>query len=268
MYRSIRNAIALVASLASVLATSVAARIPATIHHQGMLTDASGVPLSAQVSMTLSLYDLPAMGMPVWSEQQSVPVANGLFDVQLGAGIPIVGGALGGLPFDRPYYLEVAVNGETLRPRHAVVSALPPRRAVIADGVDPNAPLVVGTDDAASCVSGKAGAMRWHAVIQQLQMCDGAAWRSVAIGPQTYTVGGSVAGATGPLSLSNNGSTIQVNGDGQFGFPTPFATGAPYAVSVFGSPAGQACAVTNGAGNVGVSNVTDVIVTCSTRARK
>jgi hypothetical protein len=264
MFRLIGKAIALFTYLTMGLATPVAAQIPSTIHYQGILTDACGVPVTSQVSMTLSLYDVPAMGMPWWSELQTVQVANGLFAVQLGAGMPIVGGPLAGLPFDRPYYLEVAVNGETLSPRQAALSAPYARRAAVADSVDPNSLLVVGTNNAASCVPGTAGAMRWNTAISQLQMCDGAAWRSITVGPQTFTVGGSVMGATGPLILSNNGSTIQVSGDGQFAFPTPFPAGAPYSVSVFGSPTGQVCAVTNATGNVGMSNVTNVLVTCST----
>ncbi|HTU75242.1 MAG TPA: alpha/beta hydrolase-fold protein [Trebonia sp.] len=81
----------------------------------------------------------------------------------------------------------------------------------------------------------------------------------------TYSVGGTVSGLTGPVSLRDNGGDdVTVSADGAFTFPTSLASGTPYAVTVQAEPPGQTCAVTDGAGTVGSANVTSVAVTCAT----
>jgi ribosomal protein S11 len=82
--------------------------------------------------------------------------------------------------------------------------------------------------------------------------------------PATFTVGGTVAGLTGSVTLRNNGGDNLVRTvNGAFAFATPLATGSPYAVTVFSQPAGQTCAVINGSGNIASANATNVVVTCS-----
>jgi large repetitive protein len=79
----------------------------------------------------------------------------------------------------------------------------------------------------------------------------------------TFTIGGSVTGATGPLVLENNlGNDLTVNANGTFTFTTAIASGATYSVTVKTPPSGQACAVTNGTGTVGSANVTNVAIRC------
>jgi hypothetical protein len=81
----------------------------------------------------------------------------------------------------------------------------------------------------------------------------------------TYDLGGTVSGATGALVLSNNGSPLNVAGNGTFTFAQKVAYGSAYAVTVTTAPAGQTCAVANGSGTMGTANVTNVTVTCTTQ---
>jgi hypothetical protein len=92
--------------------------------------------------------------------------------------------------------------------------------------------------------------------------------------PGCYAIGGTVSGLTGSglvLQDSFTNTTLNysgldsdsVTGNGSFTFPTALATGSSYNVTVTTQPAGQTCSVTNGSGNVGTSNITSVVVTCS-----
>jgi hypothetical protein len=78
----------------------------------------------------------------------------------------------------------------------------------------------------------------------------------------TYTVGGTVSGLTGSVTLQNNSSDdiIKTTNDG-FTFPAQ-AEGADYAVTVSTQPTGQTCTVSNGSGTLAGSDVTNVLVTC------
>jgi environmental stress-induced protein Ves len=83
------------------------------------------------------------------------------------------------------------------------------------------------------------------------------------------TIAGTVAGLTGTgLSLLLNGGTPLVVSPGatSFVFPTTIAPATNYTVSVSTHPTspGQTCTVASGTGTVGVGNVTNVAVTCTT----
>ena len=81
----------------------------------------------------------------------------------------------------------------------------------------------------------------------------------------TYTVGGTVAGLNGSVTLANNGGDARtVSAAGAFSFTTPIATGAAYAVTVTAQPANQTCTVTSGSGTMAAANVAGVTVTCAT----
>jgi len=80
----------------------------------------------------------------------------------------------------------------------------------------------------------------------------------------TYTVSGSVSDATGPVTLTNNGTDDQVVAlNGSFSF-TPQIDGSPYAVAASG-PASQTCSVSGGTNGDGSGNINtdDVITTVS-----
>jgi hypothetical protein len=83
-----------------------------------------------------------------------------------------------------------------------------------------------------------------------------------------FTIGGAVSGLLGSgLALQNNGAdTRTIGADGAFTMPTALPQGSPYNVTVAAPPANptQDCAVANGSGVVGTSNVTNIAVSCVT----
>jgi hypothetical protein len=82
---------------------------------------------------------------------------------------------------------------------------------------------------------------------------------------EAYTIGGSVSGlSSGALVLQNNGADdLGVSADGGFTFASALPQGAPYAVTVKTQPADLVCAVADGSGTVGATDVTDVAVSCA-----
>ncbi len=83
--------------------------------------------------------------------------------------------------------------------------------------------------------------------------------------PSKHTLGGTISGLIGSVSLQNNGGdTLTQNNDGNFTFGTPVAQGASYQVTVSSQPTTQTCTVNNGTGTMGGSNVTNVDVNCVT----
>jgi hypothetical protein len=80
----------------------------------------------------------------------------------------------------------------------------------------------------------------------------------------SYTIGGTVTGLSGSVTLQDNGANnLTLTANGAFTFTTSIAAGGPYAVSVLTQPSGQTCAISDGSGTVGSANVTDVAVTCA-----
>jgi len=80
-----------------------------------------------------------------------------------------------------------------------------------------------------------------------------------------HTVGGTVSGLTGTLTLQNNGGDdLDVSADGSFTFATALSDGSAYAVTILAQPAGQTCEVTNGSGTISGADVTTVVVDCMT----
>jgi hypothetical protein len=83
-----------------------------------------------------------------------------------------------------------------------------------------------------------------------------------------FTIGGEVEGYVGSgLQLQNNGlDALAIAANGPFTFADSLPQGAPYSVTVSAQPINPAqdCVVTNGAGAVGTSNITDARVSCTT----
>ncbi|MEO0560187.1 MAG: hypothetical protein AAF170_18630 [Bacteroidota bacterium] len=127
--------------LLQVGAFSAAAQAPATLSHQGYLTNANGEPVDGNVLLTFRLYDADAEGTELWAETVGVEVNEGLFHATLGETEP-----LSGLTFDAPYWLGITVNsGDELAPRFPL-SATPyslhassvADNAVTLDAIDPS----------------------------------------------------------------------------------------------------------------------------------
>ncbi len=103
------------------------AQVPGTISYQGQVDGVSG-----SVELVFRLYSSSVGGTVLWSESHpEVPLSSsGTFSVTLGSST-----SLADLPFDRPYYLEVIIEGNVLTPRTAITASPYARRAAEADGL-------------------------------------------------------------------------------------------------------------------------------------
>jgi len=100
--------------LLTILFTSfVLAQIPQTISYQGVLSDANREPVpDGSYNLSFKLYDSATGGTALWSENQSVTVTSGLFNVILGKVNPL------NVAFDKTYWLGISINqGSELTPR-------------------------------------------------------------------------------------------------------------------------------------------------------
>ena len=92
-----------VAALAFTFTSSAA--IPHLMNFQGKATDKSGVPLNGTYNLTFRVYNSETSGTLKWSEiQPSIPISNGIFQVQLGAVTAL------NLPFDESYWISIEIN--------------------------------------------------------------------------------------------------------------------------------------------------------------
>ena len=88
---------------------------------------------------------------------------------------------------------------------------------------------------------------------------------AVTCAMNAYTVGGTVSGLSGAVTLlDNGGNALLLGANGSFTFSTPVAEGSTYNITVGTQPVIQTCTVTNGSGTMGGSNTTNVTVTCAT----
>ncbi len=59
--------------------------VPGTINFQGALKDANGVPVNDTQIMEFRIYDNPDAGTPLWSEDHTVVITEGIFSEELGS---------------------------------------------------------------------------------------------------------------------------------------------------------------------------------------
>ncbi len=118
-----------VAALLVLMSSPSLAAIPETMSYEGVLLDAEGVPVEdGDYDITFRVYDVDVGGSALWTELQSVPLSDGVFDVILGTVAPL------SLPFDAPYWLGVTIGAEAeLEPRHELAAAPYAHRAKYAD---------------------------------------------------------------------------------------------------------------------------------------
>lgn len=80
---------------------------------------------------------------------------------------------------------------------------------------------------------------------------------------KTYTIGGTISGLHGALVVQNNsGAPLTITQNGPFTFP--IAVESTYDVSIKTQPTGQTCVVSNGTGTISKSNITSVLINCTT----
>ena len=84
----------------------------------------------------------------------------------------------------------------------------------------------------------------------------------------TDTLGGMVTGllGSGLVLQDTQGDTLKIAADGAFVFPTALTVGTAYTVSVLTSPASpyQDCSISNPSGTAGATDITGIVVSCST----
>jgi len=93
---------------------------------------------------------------------------------------------------------------------------------------------------------------------------DDSSWIDYSAPTPTFSIGGTVAGVAGALTLQNsNGTLLIVTTDGSFHFETPMVSSALYNVTVAVPPPAQTCTVAKGSGTVGRASISDVTITCN-----
>ena len=88
-----------------------------TFSHQGRLLTAAGKPVNGNRTITYKLYHDATGGSPVYTQNKTVRVTNGYFNSDFGASDvdPKI--------FAEQTWLEIVVNGETLKPRQKLRAA-------------------------------------------------------------------------------------------------------------------------------------------------
>ena len=74
-----------IVALMAVVVVATAWAVPGTMNYQGTLIDDMGTPVTGDVIMYFHMYDDLTDGTLLWSEQQTVHVSNGIYNIQLGA---------------------------------------------------------------------------------------------------------------------------------------------------------------------------------------
>jgi microcystin-dependent protein len=94
------------------------AAVPHLLNYQGRLTDSSGKPLDGSYNLTFRIYDAETAGNLLWEEiWQGINIQKGIFSTMLGSVSNL------DLSFDKPYWLEIKVNGEIMGPRQRLASS-------------------------------------------------------------------------------------------------------------------------------------------------
>ncbi len=112
-------ALVFLTALVMLLITACSAGLVPQMSYQGVLTDENGQPINGSVQITYRLFNTTTGGSQLYSESETVPVTDGLFNSVVGP-TTVIGGLT---PEDltQPLYLEIQVaNGvytETLTPR-------------------------------------------------------------------------------------------------------------------------------------------------------
>lgn len=90
-------------------AAAAIAQVPRTINYQGRVNGPGGTPITGDHTMTLKIWDAATGGTALYSETQTVTFRGGVFTVAIGGGTP--GGIPASIPFDKQYWLGVAISG-------------------------------------------------------------------------------------------------------------------------------------------------------------
>ena len=116
-------------ALLSLIHSTASAQTAPTISYQGVLQN-NGANVNGTDTLKILIYTAQTGGSPIYSETQTVPVQNGIFNMAIGSVTPL----LPSLDFTKQYYLAVSVNdAPELSPRSEVGFAPYAFRALNAD---------------------------------------------------------------------------------------------------------------------------------------
>lgn len=80
----------------------------------------------------------------------------------------------------------------------------------------------------------------------------------------TYSVGGSVSGINGVITLQvNGGNDFDISENGEYTISGEFTEGFYYSLTVLAQPQLQECVISNGLGSVGSADVGNIVLSCS-----
>jgi hypothetical protein len=91
-----------------VLTGFLLAEIPSTISWQGVLTDENGNLLNGNYQITTKLYDSETASTALWSETQTIAIADGLANLTLGEDV-----SFDTIHFNEPLWLEITIGSGT-----------------------------------------------------------------------------------------------------------------------------------------------------------
>ncbi len=75
----------LVLLLSVAISGNAAAKVPAQLPIQGVLTDTAGTPINGSISMTFALYDAAQAEQSLWSDDFALELVDGFYTVYLGS---------------------------------------------------------------------------------------------------------------------------------------------------------------------------------------
>ncbi|MFH0837254.1 MAG: tail fiber protein [Candidatus Aenigmatarchaeota archaeon] len=188
------------------------ASVSSTIPMQGRLLTQNGNPLTGLQNMTFKIYDVSTGGQLLWSESGQTQTTGGLFSVVLGEDVSLT------LTFDRDYYVEIIVNGETLLPRQKLLSSPYAQSAknVYGDIVETKSISVIDTDNTGLIYLGRDLNQAIGATIRYLQSGDYLGLRTSHEGPDHVVIksDGKVGiGTSTPVEKLDVMGNIKVSGN-------------------------------------------------------
>jgi hypothetical protein len=189
LQRSIIAALILVAS-----ATMAQAQMPRTISYQGVLADNLGnfVP-DGSYTLLVSLHDALTGGSKLFTETHQATVVRGVFNVIIGS----VTSLPASIRFDRAYFLEVSVNGNSLSPRTALTAVPYAMRASAADLAEGLTPTATG---AVRSINGGSGNLT----------LTGAGGTTITRTGETITITSTGSGGTGIQGVQNSDGSLAI----------------------------------------------------------
>jgi hypothetical protein len=109
----------IISAFVAMMSGAAMAQIPKTLNYQGVLTNAEGetVP-DGDVNFVFRIYPRPTGGGALWTEEQILPVEDGVFNAMLGSKTPL------DMDFNQPLFLSISINDDgELSPRFELACA-------------------------------------------------------------------------------------------------------------------------------------------------